>query len=107
MSVEELIRACAISNDGAAWEEFVGRFHRPVSISIVRVAQKWGAIPQQVVDDLVQETYLKICADQCRSLLNFSTLHPEAVAGYVRTIALNVANDHFKALHSKKRGSGQ
>ena len=66
-----------------------------------------GSIPQQVVDDLVQETYLKLCADKCRLLREFAVQHPEAVLGYIKTIAVNVAHDHFKALHSQKRGSGE
>jgi RNA polymerase sigma-70 factor (ECF subfamily) len=103
---ESLIRACADSSDGAAWQEFVSRFHRAVSLSIIRTAYQWGAIPQQVVDDLVQETYLKLCADKCRLLLEFATQHPEAIRGYIKTIAVNVAHDHFKSLHSQKRGSG-
>ena len=40
MTVEELIRSCAESNDGAAWEEFVARFQRPISLSITRTACK-------------------------------------------------------------------
>lgn len=107
MSAEELIRACAESNDSAAWEEFVARFHRPVSLSIVRAAYQWGAIPQQIVDDLVQETYLKLCTDKCRLLREFAIQHPEAVMGYIKTVAVNVAHDHFKSLHSQKRGSGE
>jgi RNA polymerase sigma-70 factor, ECF subfamily len=107
MSEEELIRACAESRDGAAWDEFVSRFRRPISISIVRTARQWGPVPRHVVDDLVQETYLKLCANRCRLLLDFSTRHPEATLGYIRTIAVNVALDHFKALHSQKRGSGE
>ena len=107
MSAEELIHACAESNDGAAWEEFVFRFHRPISLSILRIAYQWGGTPQQIVDDLVQETYLKLCADKCRLLRDFAVQHPEAVAGYIKTIAVNVAHDHFKSLHSQKRGSGE
>ena len=42
MSVEELIRACAESNDGAAWEEFVARFRAPISLSVLRIAYQWG-----------------------------------------------------------------
>jgi RNA polymerase sigma-70 factor (ECF subfamily) len=106
MTAEQLVRACAESHDGAAWHEFVSRFHRPVSLSIIRTARQWGAFPQQVVDDLVQETYLKLCANRCRLLRDFATQHPEAVAGYIKTIAINVARDHFKAAHSQKRGSG-
>jgi RNA polymerase sigma-70 factor (ECF subfamily) len=107
VSIEDLIRACAESDDRAAWEEFVSHFHRPISLSIVRVAYQWGAVPQEVVDDLVQETYLKLCADKCRLLRVFAVQHPEAIPGYVKTIAVNVAHDHFKALHSQKRGSGE
>jgi RNA polymerase sigma-70 factor (ECF subfamily) len=107
ISVEELILACAESNDGQAWQEFVVRFHRPVSLSILRIAHQWGSIPQQVVDDLVQETYLKLCANKCRLLRLFAVQHPEAVLGYIKTIAVNVAHDHFKSLYSQKRGSGE
>jgi RNA polymerase sigma-70 factor (ECF subfamily) len=106
-SVEGLIRTCAESNDGAAWEEFVGRFHRPISISLFRIADQWGGTPRQIVDDLVQETYLKLCADKCRLLLDFATRNPDAVIGYIKTIAVNVARDHFKSLHSQKRGEGE
>ena len=107
MSVEELLRACAESSDGAPWEEFVARFQRPISLSILRTVHKWGNLPQQVVDDLVQETYLKLCADKCRLLLEFAVQHPEGVIGYIKTIAINVTHDHFKSLHSQKRGAGE
>jgi RNA polymerase sigma-70 factor, ECF subfamily len=107
MPAEELIRACAELDDGAAWTEFVSRFRRAISLSIVRIADQWGQAPQEVVDDLVQETYLKLCGDKCRLLLEFTVQHPAAVTGYVKTIAINVAHDHFKALHSQKRGSGE
>jgi RNA polymerase sigma-70 factor (ECF subfamily) len=106
-SAEELIRACAESNDGAAWEEFVARFHRPISLSVVRTAHQWCDVPQHVVDDLVQETYLKLCADRCRLLLGFAVQHPEAISGYIKMIASNVVHDHFKARHSQKRGAGR
>lgn len=103
----ELIRACAQDNNSAPWNEFVSRFQRPISLSVIRVAYQWGEAPQQILDDLVQETYLKLCADNCRLLLEFATLHPEAILGYVKTIALNATHDHFKSQHSQKRGSGE
>jgi RNA polymerase sigma-70 factor, ECF subfamily len=107
MAAEELIRVCAESNDRAAWNEFVFRFHRPIGFSILRTASQWGVTAQEVLDDLVQETYLKLCSDQCRRLRDFADLHPEAIIGYIKTIAANVAHDHFKALHAQKRGSGE
>jgi RNA polymerase sigma-70 factor (ECF subfamily) len=105
LQIADLIRGCADS-DEAAWRAFVTRFQKPISISIIRVARKWGAFPHECVDDLVQEAYLKLCVDKCYRLHQFSLAHPDAVEGYVKTIAVNVANDYFKAARSKKRGSG-
>lgn len=108
MSALELIRACAEPGDGAAWEEFVSRFRIPISLAIKRTTCQWRKDPAQFVDDLLQETYLKLCADKCRLLLDFAQQHPdEAVLGYIKAIAINVTHDHFKSLHSQKRGAGE
>lgn len=108
MPVRELIRACAAGNDGAAWEEFVTRFQRPISLSIARIASKWGKDPALYVDDLLQEVYCKLWADKCRLLSQFAQEHSDdAVLGYIKTIAINVAHDHFKSLQSQKHGGGE
>jgi RNA polymerase sigma-70 factor (ECF subfamily) len=107
LSDTELIRACAESNDAAAWGEFVSRFQPPISLSIQRTVCQSGKDPRQFVDDLLQETFLKLCADRCRSLLEFAVLHPDAVRPYIRTIAINVTHDHFKSLQTQKHGSGK
>jgi len=108
MTAEELIRACTESDDGAAWEEFVARFQRPISLSIARTVCKWGKNPRLFVDDLLQEVYCKLWADKCRLLLHFAEQHSdEVVLGYIRTIAINVAHDHFKSLHTQKHGAGE
>src|SRR5260370_35513049 len=98
LNAEQLIYLCARSNDGAAWDEFVSRFHRAISLSIIRTAYQWGQAPRHLVDDLVQETYLKLCVSQCQLLLEFATQHPEAVPGYIKTISINGAPDYFKAV---------
>ena len=105
MPADELIRACAESTDRTAWDEFVSRFHRPICLSVLRTVHQWGEAPQ-VVDDLVQETYVKLCGNSCGQLLEFAVHHPEAIVGYIKTIAVNVARDHFKARRSQKRGAG-
>ncbi len=107
MSEQELIRTCADSNDGAAWNEFVSRFHLAITLSAIRTARQWREVRPQEVDDLVQETYVKLCAEGCSLLLDFSHKHPEAILGYIKTIAVNVTHDHFKSLHSQKRGAGE
>ena len=37
----------------------------------------------------------------------FAQEHPEAIEGYIRMIACNVARDDFKARYSQKRGAGR
>jgi RNA polymerase sigma-70 factor, ECF subfamily len=105
--LEQLIRDCAESNDSGAWDEFVSRSHRPISLSVLRTARLWVVAPQSLIEDLVQETYLKLCANRCRSLLEFAQQHPEAIMGYVKTVAVNLTHDYFKSRYSQKRGSGK
>jgi RNA polymerase sigma-70 factor, ECF subfamily len=106
LSAERLILACTQTRDAAAWEEFVRRFHRLIATVALRVARRWGDSSRQVVDDLVQETYLKLCADNFYILRSFKSQHPDAFYGYVKVVTANLVHDHFKAAHSGKRGSG-
>src|SRR5436309_13982603 len=107
MSAEELLHACVESNDESAWDEFVSRFHRSISLAVIRPTAQWGEVSRQIVDDLIQETYLKLCANKCRLLRDFAVQHPEALIRYIKTIAANVAHDHFKSRYSQKRGAGR
>jgi RNA polymerase sigma-70 factor (ECF subfamily) len=103
---EELILACKQTNDTAAWEEFVHRFHRLIATVALRVARRWGEPSRHQIDDLVQETYLKLCAGDFRMLRRFKSNHPDAFYGYLKVVTANLVHDHFKAAHSSKRGSG-
>jgi RNA polymerase sigma-70 factor (ECF subfamily) len=107
MSLEELIRACAQNGDAAMWEEFVRHFHRLIAAVVMRTMQRWGRTSPALVDDLIQETYLKICADRKRLLREFTPQHPEAFYGYLKVITANVVHDHFRGQQAHKRGLGQ
>jgi RNA polymerase sigma-70 factor, ECF subfamily len=106
VDVRELIRACVESNDTRAWERFVARFERPISLSVIRTARQWGEAPSEVAADLIQETYLRICDGRCHLLYNFALQHPEAVDGYVKTVAANITHDYCKAKRLTKHGAG-
>lgn len=101
---EELVSACANSGDSAAWEEFVRRFQKVIATVALRTAREWGNTSAHLIDDLVQETYFKLCADNCCILRNFQARHSGAIFGYLKVITANVVHDHFKALNSRKRG---
>jgi RNA polymerase sigma-70 factor, ECF subfamily len=107
LSPTELIRECSESGETAAWEEFIRRFQRLISVVALRTASHWAETSPALIDDLVQETYLKLCADRGRVLRNFEPHHPEAIYGFLKVLTANVVNDYFKARLAAKRGAGQ
>jgi len=62
----------------------------------MRTASRKGERSQSLVEDLRQETYVKLLQDGCRHVRDFAIQHPEAVLGYVKKIAHNVTLDHFR-----------
>ena len=101
------MRACAEKGEAAAWEEFIRRFHKLLATVVMRTARRWGESAPQVIDDLIQEAYLKFCGDRCRLLREFRPQHPDAIYGFLKVVAANVVHDHFKALRAHKRGSSE
>jgi len=107
LSLKDVVCLCAGPCDDAAWEEFVLRVGKPISLTIMRTASLWGEPSRALVEDLVQATYLKLWEDGCRLLRDFAVLHPEAILGYLKKIASNAAHDYFKHDHSQSSGGDQ
>jgi RNA polymerase sigma-70 factor, ECF subfamily len=103
---DELIRICTETAQAAAWEEFIRRFNPLIARVVVRTARRWQEVSPHVLDDLVQETYLKLCAKNCRLLRTFESRQPESIYGYLKVVTANVVHDHFKEVHAAKRGLG-
>jgi RNA polymerase sigma-70 factor (ECF subfamily) len=107
ISFEELIRACTEIGTPEAWEEFVHRLQPTIAMVALRIARQWGQSSPDVVDDLIQETYLKLCADRGKVLREFEQRHPDALFGFIKVVTANIVRDHFKAQHTEKRGAGK
>ena len=104
LSLKDLICLCAGPRDDDAWEEFVSRVGKPIALTIMRTASLWGETSRSVVEDLVQDTYIKLWKDGCRLLRDFAIEHPEAALGYIKKTAANTAHDYFKHRRSQKSG---
>jgi RNA polymerase sigma-70 factor (ECF subfamily) len=104
--VEGLIRACSETGEPEAWEEFIQRYNPVISGVVFRTACRWGEPAHGAIDDLVQETYLKLCANRGQMLRNFEFRHSDSLFGFLKVVAANVVNDHFKSLNTVKRGAG-
>jgi RNA polymerase sigma-70 factor, ECF subfamily len=107
ISTEQLILACVQTNAVHAWDEFIRRFNPLIARVAVRTAHRWGERSPAVLDDLVQQTYLKLCAENCRLLRTFESCKPEAIYGYLKVVTANVVHDHFKSARAAKRGAGE
>ena len=99
----ELVRLCLADGSTEQWEEFVRRYERPVAWSVLRTLQRWGA-SRDMLEDLVQEVFLKLCVDGGRLLRGIAEQGSESIQAFCRVIAANAVHDHLRAQHSEKRG---
>jgi RNA polymerase sigma-70 factor, ECF subfamily len=105
-SADELAIHCLRGADQAAWTEFIRRFHPLIASVVIRVARHWGESTPQAIEDLVQETYLKLCIAGLHGFRSISPNHPEAMYGYIKVFTTNLVQDHFKVSRAQKRGGG-
>lgn len=106
VNVEQLIAACA-RGQSVAWQEFIQRYDRLITGVVLRTANFWGEHADDVVKDLVQEVYARLCENQYRLLKEFESRHAGSIYGYLKAIAASVAHDCFRRLRSEKRGGAR
>jgi RNA polymerase sigma-70 factor (ECF subfamily) len=107
-SLELLLQRCLQSNEDALWTEFIRRSQPLIAGVIIRSTRNWtGTFTPSLVDDLVQDTYLKLCAANFKALRGFECKHEFALCGFLKVVARNVVHDHFRGSCSRKRGSGK
>ena len=106
MSSQELVAGC-LEGTTEAWQEFFHRYSRLITSAVIRVARRQGNTSPDVIDDLVQDVYVKLADNSFRLLRTFDPRHESAVLGYLKIIAANMASDHFRAQHAAKRGGSE
>ena len=104
MANPQLVAECLKTTEGS-WTEFVHRTQPTIHATVFKAARRAGNVSREAIDDLVQDVYLKLCANDSRALRKFETLHENALFGFLKVIASNVVQDHFRQLGSK-RGAG-
>jgi RNA polymerase sigma-70 factor (ECF subfamily) len=107
LSAQELVQLCLDLKDEAMWTEFVRRF-QPLIAGVVNkcIFRRVGPRPS-LVDDLVQDTFVKLCVNNCKALRDFDFQHDNAFFGFLKVVASNVVEDYYRGSHSQKRGSGR
>ncbi len=103
MDAAEILTACLETGGEESWTAFVRRFQPLIASSVIRVARSYGSTDPGLIDDLIQETYLRLCKDNYRSLREFKAKHDEAIFGFLKVTATNLARDHFRSRGTQKR----
>lgn len=105
LPVNELARVCAGSGDAIEWQELLRRCAPLASLVAARVSRMWlGKVTPSIVDEIVQEVFLKLCEQERRILRDFKPRGEDSFLGLVRTVSASVANDYFRRQYSTKRG---
>jgi RNA polymerase sigma-70 factor, ECF subfamily len=106
LSLQELLSYCLETQDPDAWTELVRRIQPLIAGVVYRCVFRRIGPKLHLVDDLVQATYLKLCANNFKALRDFDFQHDNAFFGFLKVVASHVVEDHFRGSKSQKRGSG-
>ncbi len=106
LSIPGLLARCVDTNDPDAWEEFVRRFHSCIAGTVYKAVRLRGPVDKMLVEDLVQDTFLRLCANRCRALREFQADEESYFYGFLRATAVSAVHDHFRRQHTISRGGG-
>lgn len=109
---EELVRLLLATRDedlrAELWVEFWRRFQPVIARTVRRrIARCTRWVDHDWVDDLVQDTFLKICKDEFKILRNFEFRHENALRAWLKVMATRVAEDDIRKKKSDKEGGGK
>lgn len=106
VSTQRLLELC-LQRDEGAWHEFVHRFQPLIAAVVIKTLRRCMNPRSTLIDDLVQETYLKLCSKNFKALRRFECRHENSLAGFLKVVASNVTQDYLRGFLSKKHGSGK
>jgi RNA polymerase sigma factor (sigma-70 family) len=93
----QVLRDCLETGAASRWETFIGLAQPVVAAAVFRTIGRWGRADSSVADDLIQDTFARLCARDFRALRNFRGQDSTALCAYLRVIARSVATDGFRA----------
>src|SRR5690349_12334255 len=94
--IRELLHLCLGSDDQERWQQFVRRTQPLIANVIINTLRRWREPSPSLVDDLIQETYLKLFANDRKALRGIRNEYENTILGYLKVVASNVTRDHFR-----------
>lgn len=94
--IRELLDLCLRNEDERHWQEFVRRTQPLIAKVIINTLRRWRDPAPSLVDDLVQDTFLKLFTNDRKALRNIRNEHENTIFGFLRVVASNVTCDHYR-----------
>jgi RNA polymerase sigma factor (sigma-70 family) len=98
-----LIDLCLNTEAPDHWRSFVDETMPFIAGVVARSALRWGQTSREAIEDLTQETFLKLCKDNYKLLRRLSECTEENVRGYLKVAVTNLVHDHFRAERAESR----
>jgi RNA polymerase sigma-70 factor (ECF subfamily) len=95
-SIRDLLHLCLSSDGEEQWREFVRRTQPLIASVIINTVRRWKTPAPSLVDDLIQDTFVKLFANDKKALRVAKNEHENTIFGYLKVIASNVVRDHFR-----------
>src|SRR5215467_3000954 len=99
--IRELLHLCLGSEDQGLWQQFVWRTQPLIANVIINTLRRWREPTPSLVDDLIQETYLKLFANDRKALCGIKNEYENTIFGFLKVVASNVVRDHFRQPENK------
>jgi RNA polymerase sigma-70 factor (ECF subfamily) len=99
--IRELLSLCLGSDDQTHWHEFVRRTQPLIASVIINTIRRWQEPAPSLVDDLIQDTFVKLFANERKALRGIKNEYENTIFGYLKVVASNVVRDHFRHPENK------
>lgn len=99
--IRDLLNFCLSSEDQERWRDFVRRTQPLIASVIINTIRRWQEPSPSLVDDLIQDTFLKLFANERKALRSIKNEYENTIFGYLKVVASNVVRDHFRQTENK------
>ena len=94
--IRELLQLCLSTDAEEHWREFVRRTQPLIASVIINTVRRWKQPAPSLVDDLIQDTHMKLFSNDKKALRSIKNEHENAIFGFLKVVASNVVQDHFR-----------
>jgi RNA polymerase sigma factor (sigma-70 family) len=104
LSNTKLVKLCAKEpSNQQAWTEFHARFHEHIRLTSARECCRKNLNAASLLDDLVQNVYLRLVQKNCKALWDYEGRSDNAIYKYLAVIAHSAVGEYWTRIRAQKR----